>query len=229
MSAVLVRSMGPGTALLRSAEAGATGAPTSAWDPHPAASTPLLTGQFARFSEWTEINNSREGRFLERIAPGAFTRTMKQDRPRMRILFQHGADPMIGDKPIAALELLGEDQRGGFFGGYLFPVEYALQLVPALRAGQLGSSFRFAVIREQRDDRPRRSDYNPEGLPERTIREAQVFEMGPVTFPAYSGTTAGVRAGTDAPSSVTRSGATSRPRMTDEEWQRYLRRMESWR
>jgi phage head maturation protease len=70
---------------------------------------------------------------------------------------------------------------------------YALQLVPTMRAGQLGSSFRFRVLREQRDDRPPRSHHNPERLPERTIREATVFELGPVTFPAYAWITAGVR------------------------------------
>jgi phage head maturation protease len=80
---------------------------------------------------------------MERIASGAFARTIKVDRSRMRILFNHGTDPSIGNKPIAAVELLGEDPRGAFYGGYLFPVDYALQLVPALRAGQLGSSFRF--------------------------------------------------------------------------------------
>ncbi len=34
---------------------------------------------------------------------------------------------------------------------------------------------------------------NPRGLPERIIRELKIFEFGPVTFPAYEATTAGIR------------------------------------
>jgi phage head maturation protease len=118
---------------------------------------------------------------------------MKEDRGRLRILYDHGADPSIGRKPIAPVELLGDDPRGGFYGGYLFPVDYALQLVPALRAGQLGSSFGFAVIRETMLQRPGKSAGNPEGLPERRIREARLVELGPTPFPVYAGTTAGAR------------------------------------
>jgi len=31
-----------------------------------------------------------------------------------------------------------------------------------------------------------------EALPERTIREAKLYEFGPVTFPTYAGATAGL-------------------------------------
>ena len=68
--------------------------------------------------------------------------------------------------------------------------------MPGLRAGAYGASFRFKTVRDSIDQAPRVSDYNPLGLPERTIREAQVFEFGPVTFGAYQGATAGARART---------------------------------
>ena len=38
---------------------------------------PTLHGHFAVFNEWTEINSLMEGNFLERIAPGAFKKTMQ--------------------------------------------------------------------------------------------------------------------------------------------------------
>jgi hypothetical protein len=47
------------------------------------------------------------------------------------------------------------------------------------------------------DDKPARSDTNPDGLPERTITAMKVPEFGPVTFPANPGASAGVRSGTD--------------------------------
>jgi hypothetical protein len=50
-------------------------------------------------------------------------------------------------------------------------------------------------VREEWDDKPTRTETNPKGLPERTINELKLYEAGPVTFPAYSATTAGIRAG----------------------------------
>jgi phage head maturation protease len=47
-------------------------------------------------------------------------------------------------------------------------------------------------MRESIDERPARSSYNPEALPERTLREVKLFELGSVTFPAYAGATAGL-------------------------------------
>ena len=60
-----------------------------------------------------------------------------------------------------------------------------------------GSSFRFRVVKEDFVKRPARSADNPDAIPERTIREVEVYEFGPVTFPAYIGATAGVRSMTD--------------------------------
>jgi hypothetical protein len=41
------------------------------------------------------------------------------------------------------------------------------------------------------------TDTNPKALPERTITKIDLFEFGPVPFPAYDDATAGVRSGTD--------------------------------
>ena len=35
---------------------------------------PIMFGHFARFNEWNEIDSWIEGRFMERVAPGAFAR-----------------------------------------------------------------------------------------------------------------------------------------------------------
>ena len=40
---------------------------------------PTLTGHFSVYNDWTEINSSWEGNFMERIAPGAFSKTFAQN------------------------------------------------------------------------------------------------------------------------------------------------------
>jgi HK97 family phage prohead protease len=157
-----------------------------------------MFGHFARFNEWAEIDSVFESHFLERIAPGAFARTLARDRGRLRVLFQHGRDPQIGDKVLGVPQTLREDELGGFYEVPLFVgTSYVADLLPGLRAGAYGSSFRFKVLREEMNDTPRASSYNPKALPERTIREVRLMEFGPVTFPAYDGATAGVRSLTD--------------------------------
>jgi HK97 family phage prohead protease len=154
---------------------------------------PTLFGHFAVTNIWTEINSMFEGHFMERIVPGAMVRTIAQDRDRIRSLFQHGHDPQIGEKPLGPIETLREDDRGGFFEVSLLDTDYVRELVPGLEQGVYGASFRFRVIAEDTVERPSRSGYNPTGLPERTIRELELFEVGPVTWPAYAEATADVR------------------------------------
>ena len=61
-----------------------------------------------------------------------------------------------------------------------------------MAAGLYGSSFRFQVTADDWDRHAGRSGHNPEGLPERTVRSVTLYELGPVTFPAYAGATAGM-------------------------------------
>jgi hypothetical protein len=138
-----------------------------------------------------------EGKFMERVAPGAFSATFRDDRAALRCLFQHGRDPQIGDKPLGPIAVLQEDERGAYYEVPLLDTSYNRDLEPGIRAGLYGSSFRFKVTAEDFAERVKRSTWNPDALPERTILAAHVFEMGPVTFPAYAGATAGIRSLTD--------------------------------
>lgn len=162
-----------------------------------AAPAPVLHGHFAVFNTWAEIDSLWEGRFLERIAPGAFRKTFRENRDAIRVLFQHGRDPQVGNKPLGPIEQLGEDDDGAAYTVSLLDTEYVRELLPGLRAGLYGSSFKFRVIKEDVVEEPGASEWNPDGLPERTIREMRVFEFGPVTFPAYGDATAMVRSLTD--------------------------------
>jgi len=155
---------------------------------------PQLVGHFAVFDAWTRISSSMEGTFMERVAPGAFRKTFRENIPK--VLFQHGKDPELGDKVIGAVASLTEDERGAAYEVDLFDGLPPLVLA-GLRGNAYGASFRFSVVKEDWIDKPTRSMHNPDGLPERTIREARVPEFGPVTFPAYLDATAGVRSLTD--------------------------------
>ena len=159
------------------------------------AKMPTLHGYFLRFNEDTEIDSLFEGRFIERIAPGAAKKTLEENCDSVRILYNHGHDPSIGEKPLTAPNLR-EDEKGVYYEGELFDTSYNRDLIPALEAGQLGASFKFRVIQESINEEPERSDSNPEGIPERTITELKLYEGGPVTFPAYEGATAGLRSRT---------------------------------
>jgi HK97 family phage prohead protease len=156
---------------------------------------PTLFGTFTPFNRFTEINSFFEGNFMERIAPGAFKKTFREQTPK--VLFQHGSDPQIGDKVLGRAEVLREEADGPYYEVPLLDTSYNRDLVPGLEAGLYGASFRFSVMREEWVDEPAVSDDNPKGLPERTIKEARVSEFGPVTFPAYQDATAGVRSMTD--------------------------------
>lgn len=150
----------------------------------------VMTGHFSVANVWTTID-SWEGKFMERFAPGAFLRTFAEDRAAMRVLFQHGRDPQLGDKILGPIQTLREDEIGAYFEVPLFDGVPAL-LLDGLRSGAYGASFRFRTIREDINQDPGVSELNPLGLPEHTVREAKVVEFGPVTFPAYPTASAGV-------------------------------------
>lgn len=158
---------------------------------------PTLTGHFAVFDTFTEINSAYEGRFMERFAPGSLTKTLNEGRSAMRVLFQHGKDPSIGDKVLGPIERLEADDTGAYYEVPLLDTSYNRDLVPGLRAGLYGASHRFQVVKEDFNKRAKPSEHNPLGLPERTVTEARVREFGPVTFGAYPTATAGVRSLTD--------------------------------
>lgn len=157
----------------------------------------LMTGHFARFGEWTLINSRTEGVFMERVMPGAFDKTIAESQRAMRVLYDHGHDPQIGNKVLGPIRSLAVDDEGPRYEVPLYDTSYNRDLLPGLKDNAYGASFRFAVMGEKWTDRPERSDHNPDAIPERSILEAKVYEFGPVTFPAYAGATAGARSLTD--------------------------------
>lgn len=147
-----------------------------------------LYGYLAVFNEETEINSAREGHFIERIMPGAFKRTLDHRRDRIKILYDHGLDPSIGNKPLGKPSVLREDDTGLYVEVPLDDTSYNQDLKASLRSGALdGMSFRFSV--PAGGDR---WDFDGD-IDRRDVTEAILYEGGPVTFPAYAGAAAGLR------------------------------------
>jgi HK97 family phage prohead protease len=156
-----------------------------------------LFGYFSVFNSAYEVNSMWEGNFMETIAPGAFKRSISERGGQIKALYDHGHDPSIGNKPLGPFNELKEDSTGGYYEIGLIDTSYNDDLMPAARAGLLGASFRFSVRAESWVDEPKASKSNPRALPERTITDVDLFELGPVTFPASSAASASLRSTTD--------------------------------
>lgn len=142
-----------------------------------------LEGYAAVFDSPTRID-SWEGEFDEVIERGAFAKTLAERRPVMQ--FDHGRDARTGSVPIGAIREIREDDRGLFVRAELFDNETVKPVRQAIAGGAIdGMSFKFRVVRQEED-----KDQTP---PLRKVREVELFELGPVVFPAYEATTVGVR------------------------------------
>lgn len=151
-----------------------------------------LHGYFSVFTKWAEVSSASEGNFLEMVAPGAFRKTMAENK-LIRCLFQHGRDPVVGLKPLGPITHLREDDTGAYYEVELLDTSFARDLLEGLKNGLFGASFRFRAEVEEVRTNPGRSHYNPKGLEERIIVEANVSEFGPVTWGAYADATALMR------------------------------------
>jgi hypothetical protein len=123
-----------------------------------------------------------EGRFMERFAPGAFKKTLREQGDRSGCCSSTATTRRSATSRSPRSGRPREDDEGAYYEAGLFDGLPPL-MMDGLRAGQYGASFRFRVMREEIVDDPGASDDNPHGLPERTVKEAQVREFGPVTFP----------------------------------------------
>jgi phage head maturation protease len=106
------------------------------------------------------------------------------------VLLEHGRDPVVARRPLGPIRELREDERGVRYAFGLLDTDYNRELLPGLRAGLFGSSFRGRIEGDV-DPWPERSLWNPGGLPERTVhRVSMLMDLGPTSFPIYLGTSA---------------------------------------
>lgn len=163
-----------------------------------------LRGHAAVFNQLTLID-SWEGRFNEQCAPGCFKKTFRERMPVLQ--FDHGRHALVGSIPIGKLTRAEEDDIGADVEGRLHDNWLIQPVRDAIESGSVdGMSFRFTVVRDEwvgEDGRKLKDDaeimsvlWSGDETPTRTLREVKVPELGPVVFPAYSGTDVGVRSGT---------------------------------
>lgn len=168
---------------------------------------PVMFGHFSRFDTWYEIDSWFEGQFLERTAPGAFKKTIREHRDSVKVQYDHGYDMNVGDAPLGPIDELREDDDGPYFEVPLLDTDYNRdRILPQLegrliggekRGSVLGTSFRFRVTRDEWIEPAKASAHNPNKLRERTIKEVRLFEFGPVVWPANPDAEVGVRSLTD--------------------------------
>jgi len=121
---------------------------------------------------------------VERIMPGAFARAIEEDDSRA--LFNHEPDNLLGRTSADTLSL-SEDKRGLRYE--IIPPDTTIgrDVTEMVRRGDLqGSSFAFTTT----DEEWRKED----GVMIRELRGVKLYDVGPVTYPAYEGTTTGLRA-----------------------------------
>ncbi|MDV8076288.1 HK97 family phage prohead protease [Rhodococcus sp. IEGM 1370] len=165
-----------------------------------------LSGYMAVFDQDTEINSNFEGKFLERISRGAFTKTLRTKKPVVQ--YDHGRDSRVGSIPIAEIIELREDAKGLWLEARMFDNPVVDPIRQAIAAQAIhGASFKFRVTRDEwRDAKGKRvrpdeleqllfGGNDSRGPLKRNIKEVDLAELGPVVFPAYAGTSVGVRSG----------------------------------
>ncbi|MCK9994065.1 MAG: uncharacterized protein Dbin4_02585 [Alphaproteobacteria bacterium] len=139
---------------------------------------PVIFGYAAVFNQLSEDL----GGFRERIAPGAFTKALGDD---VRALFNHDPNIVLGRTRAKTLRI-SEDQKGLAIEIDPPDTPAAASLIESLRRGDISQmSFGFQTVEDQWD--------LIDGAMIRTLLDVRLFDVSPVTYPAYPQTEAALR------------------------------------
>ena len=121
--------------------------------------------------------------FQEQVISGAFKKTIKESD--IRALWNHNPDRVLGRNKAGTLDL-EEDKRG--LAVKITPPEtqWANDLRESIRRKDVSQmSFAFRTIKD--------SWHMEDGIPTRNLEEVRLFDVSPVTYPAYPTTDISVR------------------------------------
>jgi|HubBroStandDraft_6_1064221.scaffolds.fasta_scaffold00550_5 HK97 family phage prohead protease len=151
--------------------------------------TPALEGYAAVFGEDYVLYESKSFRAIERVKPGAFSRAI-EEKQDVRCCFNHNPDNVLARTTNKTLTL-EQDKKGLRFEADLDSRTHIAQDVLCFveRGDVTGCSFAFSVRKQNW------TETEEDGFTTytREIEDLDLFEQGPVLFPAYIGTSVGAR------------------------------------
>jgi len=139
-----------------------------------------IVGYAARFDKLSEDL----GGFRERVKPGAFTKTIKE--ADIRALFNHDPNYVLGRNKAGTL-VLEEDEKGLKISIDPPDTQWARDLLLSIERGDINQmSFGFRTIKDTWIQQE-----NKETI--RELNELKLYDVSPVTYPAYTQTSVAVR------------------------------------
>jgi uncharacterized protein len=147
---------------------------------------PQIHGHAAVFGSWTTLYQGKSYVWKERVNPGAFANAIKEGQD-VRCLFNHDPNFVLG-RTASGTCRIAEDKVGLYFESDPPPTDLIedLVLTPMSRSDISQCSFSFKVrsggekitIREENDI----------VTEERELTDVDLFDVSPVTYPAYEDT-----------------------------------------
>lgn len=148
-----------------------------------------LIGHAAVFNRDAEIGPVDDWGWLERIAPGAFRTAIDEDD--VRALFNHDPNIVLGRNRAGTLRM-SEDAVGLAVDIQLPDTQAARDVLHLIERGDVSQmSFGFSVRRQMWEELE-------DGKVRRTIQDVRLFDVSPVTFPAFPSTDVAVREAREA-------------------------------
>lgn len=139
---------------------------------------PKIIGYAVR---WDQLSKPIYGHFQEKFVRGAFAASLIN--PDVYAAWQHDSREVLGRTPNTLS--ITEDDLGLRYE--ITPPSWADKYLETIERGDVrGSSFIFRAIREEWDE-------SNEDMSIRTVYEAELFEVSPVTTPAYPQSSVGIR------------------------------------
>ena len=141
-----------------------------------------IEGYASVFDSWSEELGGFAP-FREKVCKGAFLETIEKDD--IKALWNHNPDYVLGRNTAGTLELK-EDERGLYVKIKPPKTQWAKDLMTSMKRGDVDAmSFGFAVVLDKW--------YTEGDTDVRELLKVKLYDVSPVTYPAYTATECDVR------------------------------------